>query len=159
MSHQRFNGLKIGNNERIPVKAQHVLYLTLQNFPLSFFSSSLVSFDFQWGKKVSTGCSALQDPCSINTPRPEEAWEPVSLKSVTMWTIRTKTAGRWSDISGERFVRCNQHESCLYPEEQMSHRVQMCYILKCGTELQWIRTWAVSRLLKNEEFQSCPHDT
>lgn len=37
--------------------------------------------------------------------------------------------------------------------------VQTCYVLKCGTELQWIRTWVVIRLLKNEGFQSCPHDT
>lgn len=41
--------LKIGNNERIPVQAQRVLYLTLQCLPLSFFSSSLVPFAFQWG--------------------------------------------------------------------------------------------------------------
>lgn len=132
--------LKIGNNERIPVQAQRVLYLTPQYLPLSFFSSSLVLFAFQWGggKKRSAECSGRQDPCAINTARPEEASEPMSLKSVTVWTIRTKTAGRWNDISGEMFVRCNQHESCLYPEEQMSHQVQTDpakFVLSSNVEL------------------------
>lgn len=30
--------------------------------------------------------------------------------------------------------------------------VQICYVLKCGTELQWISTRAVIHLLKNEGF-------
>lgn len=55
-----------------------------------FFFSSLVPFCLSVKKKRSAECSALQDPCSVNTARPEEAWEPMSLKSVTMWTIRTK---------------------------------------------------------------------
>lgn len=30
--------------------------------------------------------------------------------------------------------------------------VQICYVLKCGTELKWIRTRAAIHRLKNEEF-------
>lgn len=59
--------LKIGNNERIPVQAQRVLYLTLQYLPLSFFSSSLVPFAFQWGGEKKKG---LQNVLVGRTPAP-----------------------------------------------------------------------------------------
>lgn len=81
--------LKIGNNERIHVQAQHVLYLTLHNRPPSFFPSSLVPFASQWKRKVCRMfCSA--GPLLSQYSQTSGGLEPMSLKSVTMWTIRTK---------------------------------------------------------------------
>lgn len=75
--------------ERIPVQAQHVLYLTLA---LSFLSSSLVPFAFSWRKKkkkknAQQNVLLCRTAGSINTAKPEE---PTSSKRVTVWTIRTK---------------------------------------------------------------------
>lgn len=154
--------LKIGNNERIPVQAQHVLYLTFQNLPLCFFSLSLVPFAFQWRQK---------NVCRMFCSAGPLLQYSQARESLGAYVVKKHNHVDGKDKDGRKvkwYIRGNvcQVQSAWKlsvpwraDESPGPNRlVQMCYVLKCGSEVQWIRTWAVICLVNNEEFQSCPHD-
>lgn len=152
--------LKIGNNERIPVQAQHVLYLTLQYLPLSFYSSSLVPFAFQWGggekKKVCRMFWLAGTLCHQYSQ---------ARGSLGAHVVKKRNRVDDKDKDGRKVKRYIRGNVCQVQsawklsvpwradESPGPNRpVQICYVLKCGTELQWIRTRAVIHRLKNEGF-------